>query len=94
MQVLGGSSGVRHGQHGSQKQQRRMLSIHEYLAMNILRENGISVPKYEVADSAQKAFDIAADFGKYLVYLIFRAHCKQIQGGTGVLFRRYTALSE
>ena len=65
-----------------------MLSIHEYLAMNILRENGISVPKYEVADSAQKAFDIATDFGKYWVYLIFRAHCKQIQGGTGGFFSK------
>ena len=43
-----------------------MLSIHEYLAMNILRENGVSVPKYEVADSAQQAFDIASHFGKFV----------------------------
>ena len=63
--MLGGYTGALHGQHGGQKQQRRMLSIHEYLAMNILRENGISVPKYEVADSAQKAFEIATEFGKH-----------------------------
>ena len=65
-QILGANSGLLQGQHGSHKQQRRMLSIHEYLAMNILRENGVSVPKYEVADSAQQAFDIASHFGKFV----------------------------
>ncbi len=45
--------------------QKRQLSIHEHQAMNILRENGVSVPKYEVANSAQEAFNIAKKFGKF-----------------------------
>ena len=45
--------------------QSRHLSIHEHMAMGILEKNGVTVPKYRVAKSAQEAFDIANEFGKF-----------------------------
>ena len=44
-------------------QQARLLSIHEHLAMNLLQENGVQVPKYEVANSPDETFKIAEEFG-------------------------------
>ena len=44
-------------------QQRRHLSIHEYQAMDLLQKNGISVPKYQTADTPQQAHDVAQEFG-------------------------------
>lgn len=61
LQVLGTTAAVMPSYHG---QQRRHLSIHEYLAMNLLRENGVNVPKYEVADTPAGALKIAQEFGR------------------------------
>jgi len=47
---------------GLQHQQRRNLSIHEYQAMDILKKNGVTVPKYEVAGTAEDAFNVADNF--------------------------------
>lgn len=47
----------------SHGQQKRHLSIHEYQAMDILKKNGVSVPKYEVAATADDAHSIATEFG-------------------------------
>ena len=38
--------------------------------MNILNDNGISTPKFQVAESAEEAHSIALDFG---VYQLFRS---------------------
>ncbi len=64
-QVLGGGwlQGSQIGASAHGQQQKRLLSIHEHHAMSILRDNGVSVPKYEVATTAQQAFDIANNFG-------------------------------
>ena len=67
-QAVGASGGIAAGQNAPQAQQRRNLVIHEYLAMNILRENGVQVPKFSVADNAAEAFKIASDFGIVLSY--------------------------
>ncbi|KAI9867082.1 MAG: Succinate--CoA ligase [ADP-forming] subunit beta, mitochondrial, partial [Trichoglossum hirsutum] len=44
-------------------QQKRALSIHEYLSANLLRTYGIGVPKGEVARTAQEAEAIAKQIG-------------------------------
>jgi len=44
-------------------QQARLLSIHEYLAMQLLQDNGIQVPKYQVANSPDETYQIAETFG-------------------------------
>merc|ERR1712178_544469 len=49
---------------GAHLQQRRNLSIHEYQAMDILRDNGVTVPKYQVAANANEAYDVADNFVK------------------------------
>ncbi|KAL8766650.1 MAG: hypothetical protein Q9209_006633 [Squamulea sp. 1 TL-2023] len=44
-------------------QQKRFLSIHEYLSVNLLKTYGIGVPKGEVARSAAEAETIAKQIG-------------------------------
>lgn len=44
-------------------QQKRFLSIHEYLSANLLKTYGIGVPKGEVARSAAEAESIAKKIG-------------------------------
>ncbi|KAL8855372.1 MAG: hypothetical protein Q9198_010851 [Flavoplaca austrocitrina] len=45
------------------QQQKRFLSIHEYLSANLLKTYGIGVPKGEVARSAAEAETIAKQIG-------------------------------
>jgi len=49
---------------GSTNQQKRNLSIHEYQAMGMLKEAGVSVPKFKVAWTPQETLDIAREFGE------------------------------
>ena len=49
-----------------QQQQARHLSIHEHEAMDLLQKYKISVPKYNVAHTAEDAFKIAKEYGKLL----------------------------
>ncbi|SCV72605.1 BQ2448_4142 [Microbotryum intermedium] len=44
-------------------QQRRNLSIHEYLSMNLLNQYGVPTPKSKPAFSADEAFQVAKNFG-------------------------------
>ncbi|XP_077170378.1 succinate--CoA ligase [ADP-forming] subunit beta, mitochondrial [Paroedura picta] len=60
--VLGGSTGFLNS-HGLQVQQRRNLSLHEYLSMGLLKEAGIAVPHGLVASSPEEAYQIAKDIG-------------------------------
>ncbi|ORY90864.1 putative succinate-CoA ligase [Leucosporidium creatinivorum] len=43
--------------------QRRNLSIHEYLSMNLLNEYGVPTPKSKAAFSGKEAFEVAKNFG-------------------------------
>ncbi|GJN87997.1 hypothetical protein Rhopal_000952-T1 [Rhodotorula paludigena] len=43
--------------------QRRNLSIHEYLSMNLLNEYGVPTPKSKAAFSAAEAKEVAQNFG-------------------------------
>ncbi|KLJ08912.1 succinyl-CoA synthetase beta subunit [Blastomyces silverae] len=45
------------------QQQRRNLSIHEYLSANLLKSYGVGVPKGEVARSAEEAEEVAKQIG-------------------------------
>ncbi|KAL8279883.1 hypothetical protein RQP46_007733 [Phenoliferia psychrophenolica] len=45
------------------QQQRRNLSIHEYMSMNLLNEYGVPTPKSKSAHSAKEAFEVAKNFG-------------------------------
>lgn len=47
----------------TQRQQSRHLSIHEHQAMDLLKKNGILVPLYKVAMTADEAGQIAKEFG-------------------------------
>lgn len=44
-------------------QQKRFLSIHEYLSARLLKTYGVGVPKGEVARSAAEAEKIAKEIG-------------------------------
>jgi acyl-CoA synthetase (NDP forming) len=46
-----------------QQQQRRNLSIHEYLSANLLKSYGIGVPAGEVAKTPEEAEAIAKRIG-------------------------------
>ena len=50
-----------------QQQPARHLSIHEHEAMDLLQKYKISVPKYDVAHSAEDAFKIAKEYGELVV---------------------------
>ncbi|XP_015269567.1 PREDICTED: succinyl-CoA ligase [ADP-forming] subunit beta, mitochondrial [Gekko japonicus] len=60
--VLGGSTGSLNS-HGLQVQQRRNLSLHEYLSMGLLKEAGIAVPHGLVAKTPEEAYLIAKEIG-------------------------------
>ena len=48
------------------KQQHRNLSVHEYIAIDMLRDAGINVPKGGVARSPDEAFKVAKSIGEFL----------------------------
>ncbi|KAJ8282209.1 hypothetical protein COCON_G00047280 [Conger conger] len=58
--VLGGTSGLLRAQGG---EQRRSLSLHEYLSIGLLKEEGISVPAGIVASSPEEAYSAAKQIG-------------------------------
>jgi len=45
------------------KQGARNLSIHEYLSLNLLKDAGVPIPNGDVADTPQKALEIANTLG-------------------------------
>ena len=49
--------------------QKRDLSIHEHMAMGILKKNGVPVPKFSVAKTSQEAFEIAQEFGELSYFM-------------------------
>lgn len=42
------------------KQQIRQLNVHEYVGIKMLSENGVNVPKFGVAQTAEEARTVAA----------------------------------
>ena len=44
-----------------QIEQRRLLNVHEYVSYTLLKEEGISVPKFGVARTAEEARKIAEE---------------------------------
>ncbi|XP_058035345.1 succinate--CoA ligase [ADP-forming] subunit beta, mitochondrial-like [Ahaetulla prasina] len=61
---MGGSSGLGAvGCPGFWGLQRRCLSLHEYLSMQLLKEAGVSVPKALVAKTPEEAFQAAKKIG-------------------------------
>ena len=57
------------GHSHASKQQKRNLSIHEYQAMDLLRDRGISVPIYKVAEEPNEVHAIAEEFGMFMYEL-------------------------
>ena len=53
------------GQLPAQQPQRRMLSIHEHDAMDLLKQFGITVPAHQVSESAEDVFKIATSISEY-----------------------------
>lgn len=49
----------------AQQQQKRFLSIHEYLSMDLLSKQGIKTPRGGVAKSGAEAYKIAESLGKF-----------------------------
>merc|ERR1711962_954436 len=47
------------------RQQKRSLSIHEYMSMEMLNEFGVKTPKGGVARTPQEAYDVAAGIGSH-----------------------------
>merc|ERR1719427_958057 len=47
----------------NQKQFRRNLNVHEYVAIDMLRQAGVNVPKGGVARSPEEAYDLAKSIG-------------------------------
>ena len=43
------------------QQQRRNLNVHEYVGMKLLRENGVNVPKFGIANTPKEAYKVAAE---------------------------------
>ncbi|XP_033022270.1 succinate--CoA ligase [ADP-forming] subunit beta, mitochondrial-like [Lacerta agilis] len=60
--LFGGSPGWFKGL-GLQTQQRRSLSLHEYLSMGLLKEAGVSVPNGLVAKTPEEAYKAAKEIG-------------------------------
>lgn len=48
----------------TQQQQRRNLSLHEYMSIGLLKEAGISVPAGMVASSSEEAYTVAKQIGE------------------------------
>lgn len=51
------------------QQQRRNLSLHEYMSIGLLKEAGISVPAGMVASSSEEAYAVAKQIGKPIIKL-------------------------
>lgn len=49
-------------------QQRRNLSLHEYLSWDLLKEAGVKVPKYKVTESVGEVRRIAEDLGLFNLF--------------------------
>jgi len=47
---------------------RRHFSIHEYQAMDLLRDFNIAVPKYKVATDPDEAREFAEEFGMHGIW--------------------------
>lgn len=47
------------------QQQKRNLSLHEYMSIGLLREAGISVPTGMVASSSDEAYAVAKQIGEF-----------------------------
>lgn len=52
---------MRHGPMGAT--QKRFLSIHEYLSMDLLNKYGVATPRSVAAKSPEEAFEAAKSFG-------------------------------
>lgn len=65
--VLGGNPGL-FNRYVFQVQQRRNLSLHEYLSMDLLKEAGISVPYGLVAKTPEEAYNIAKQIGARILW--------------------------
>jgi hypothetical protein len=46
------------------QQQKRFLSIHEYLSMELLQKQGIKTPRGGVAKTGAEAYTVAENLGK------------------------------
>lgn len=46
-----------------QLEQRRNLNVHEYVSYTLLKEEGISVPRFGVAKSKEEARKVAEELG-------------------------------
>ncbi|XP_071084432.1 succinate--CoA ligase [ADP-forming] subunit beta, mitochondrial-like [Haliotis cracherodii] len=48
---------------GAPCQQKRHLSVHEYMSFGLLREAGVAVPSFRVAQTADQAYNFAKELG-------------------------------
>jgi succinyl-CoA synthetase beta subunit len=48
------------------QQQKRFLSIHEYLSMELLQKQGIKTPRGGVAKTGAEAYEVAQKLGRFL----------------------------
>lgn len=67
----------------SQTRQRRLLSIHEHQAMDMLADSGITVPKFKVADTADGVREIAQEFRDTIQIKDFVIKAQVLAGGRG-----------
>jgi succinyl-CoA synthetase beta subunit len=51
-------------------QQKKLLSIHEYQAMDLLNQNGIRVPKYTMATTSEEVLSIARNLGIAIMTIV------------------------
>lgn len=54
-------------------QQKRFLSIHEYMSMDLLQKQGIKTPRGGVAKSGAEAFKIAETLGTFNCFVVLDA---------------------
>uniref|UniRef100_A0A2K5MII3 ATP-grasp domain-containing protein n=1 Tax=Cercocebus atys TaxID=9531 RepID=A0A2K5MII3_CERAT len=62
-----------------QQQQQKNLSLHEYMSMELLQEDGVSVPKGYVAKSPDEAYAMAKKLGSKDVVI----KAQVLSGGRG-----------
>ena len=61
--------------------QKRNLNVHEYIGIDIMRENGIAVPKGKVASSPEEAGAIRSLV--FLVVILYVMKAQVLAGGRG-----------
>ena len=66
-------------QNAASKIGRRYLNVHEYVAMDILRQGGVNVPRFGVASTPEEASEIA----KTLAEKDFVVKAQVLTGGRG-----------